>query len=129
MKISKPNPDEYIPYYGRYIAKVETDDDPIRELERSRKELIKFFSPLKKKQLKYRYAEGKWSVKEILGHLLDGERIFCYRALRFARNDKTELPGFEENDYVPASKADHRKIKSLLGEYDAVRNATIKLFD
>ena len=127
MKIAKPNPDEYAPYYGRYIAKVETDD-PIKELRKSRKELLNFISPLKKKQLNYRYAEGKWSIKEILVHLLDGERIFSYRALRFARNDKTELPGFEEKDYAPASKADKRKLKSILRDFIAVRDATEQLF-
>jgi uncharacterized damage-inducible protein DinB len=127
MKIAKPNPDEYSASYGRYLDKVDTDN-PIKELEKSRKELIKFFSALKKKELNYRYAEGKWSVKEILSHILDGERIFTYRALRFARNDKTELPGFEENDYVPASKTDKRKIKSMLREFEAVRNSTIQLF-
>src|SRR5438876_8655236 len=103
MKITKPNPDEYAEYYGRYIALVKTDD-PVKELRNSKEKFIKFFSKLSKKQLKHRYAEGKWSIKEILVHLMDGERIFGYRALRIARNDKTPLPGFEENDYAPASR-------------------------
>jgi len=127
MKIAKPNPDEYAKSYEKYVSKVETDD-PLKELSKSSKELLKFISPLKKKQLNYRYAEGKWSIKEILVHMIDGERIFSYRALRFARNDKTELPGFEENDYAPASKAGKRKIKSILREYSALRKSTEQLF-
>lgn len=128
MKITKPNPDEYDPYYETYISKVKTDD-PIKSLRESKKKLTQFISKLGKKQLKYRYAEGKWNIKEILMHLVDAERIFAYRALRFARNDKTKLPGFEEKEYAPASKASKRKIKSILREYEAVRNATVELFE
>jgi uncharacterized damage-inducible protein DinB len=127
MKITKPNPDEYAPYYEKYISKVKTDD-PVEALEEGKKKLIKFISKLGKKQLKYRYAEDKWTIKEILQHLIDGERIFTYRALRFARNDKSPLPGFDEKAYTPASRASGRKIKSILEEYEAVRNATIALY-
>ncbi|HYV91367.1 MAG TPA: DinB family protein [Chitinophagales bacterium] len=128
MKITRPNPDEYAPHYETYISKVDTDD-PIKGLRKSKKQLIKLISKLNKKQLKFRYAEGKWTIKEILVHMMDGERIFGYRALRFARNDKTALPGFEENDYAPMSKATKRKIKSILREYEAVRDATISLYE
>ena len=83
---------------------------------------------LGRKDLNYRYAEGKWSIKEILVHMMDGERVFCYRALRFARNDATELPGFEENDWVPNSNANNRKLRSIFREYAAVRSSTIELF-
>lgn len=76
----------------------------------------------------YRYAEGKWTPKDILLHLVDAERIFAYRALRIARNDKTALPGFEENDYVIEAKAEERSMSSLLEEYSEVRKATISLF-
>lgn len=127
MKITKPNPDEYAPYYEKYISKVKTDD-PVEALEVGKKKLIKFISKLGKKQLKYRYAEDKWTIKEILQHMIDGERIFTYRALRFARNDKSPLPGFDEKAYAPASRASGRKIKSILEEYEAVRNATIALY-
>ena len=77
----------------------------------------------------YRYEEGKWHVKELLGHLCDAERIFSTRALRFARNDQTPLPGFEQNDYVPESNVEHRSVPDLLEEYALLRNATIKLFE
>jgi len=74
------------------------------------------------------YAPGKWTVKDIVQHLIDAERIFAYRSLRFARNDKTLLPGFEQNDYAVTAEASHRKLDDLLEEYYAVRDTTIRLF-
>jgi uncharacterized damage-inducible protein DinB len=128
MKIAKPNPDEYAEYYNKYVIKVKTDN-PIQGLRKSKKKVNKLISKLNKKQLKYQYAEGKWTIKEILVHMMDAERVFAYRALRFARNDKTTLPGFDEKNYAPASKATERKIKSILEEYEATRDATIALFE
>ena len=128
MKIARPNPDVYAEYYTQYVSKVKTDN-PLRGLRESKKRVIKLISKLNKKQLKYRYAEGKWTIKEILVHMMDAERVFAYRAMRFARNDKTPLPGFDEKTYTPASRADERKTKSILEEYEAVRNATIALFE
>ena len=75
-----------------------------------------------------RYAEGKWTIKDIIQHLIDAERIFSYRALRFSRNDKTPLPGFEENDYVENTDANKRSIQDLLTEFSAVRQSTLLLF-
>lgn len=126
MKITPPPAADYPEYYGKYIALVE--GDPIEALNHARKKMYKLISNLDKKDLDYRYAEGKWTIREILVHLMDGERVFAYRALRFARKDLTPLAGFEENDYVPASKAAGRKIKSILREYEAMREATIELF-
>ena len=79
-------------------------------------------------KLTYRYAENKWTIKEILVHIMDDERIYAYRALRIARNDKTPLPGFEQDDYVPFSKANQRSLASILREYKTVRQATVSLF-
>jgi uncharacterized damage-inducible protein DinB len=76
----------------------------------------------------YRYAEGKWTIKDIIQHVIDTERIFAYRALRISRNDITPLPGFEENDYVENTKANERGIQDLLAEFSAVRYATLFLF-
>lgn len=76
----------------------------------------------------FRYAEGKWTPTEMLGHLIDGERVFMYRAMRFARNDQTELPGFEEDDYVAAADFNRRGIDSLLAEFVPLRQATIALY-
>ncbi|MEO8664672.1 MAG: DinB family protein [Ignavibacteria bacterium] len=75
------------------------------------------------------YEPGKWTVKDIIQHLIDAERIFVYRALRFARNDKTALPGFEENEYAPEAKADKRSIDDLLTEFQILRRSTLHLFE
>ncbi len=83
---------------------------------------------LPKKKHEYRYAEGKWTIKEIIQHLIDTERIFCYRALCFARAETTPLPGYEENDYAANSFANNRDIDSLLDEFDQVRSCTLSLF-
>ena len=80
-------------------------------------------------KLEYRYAEGKWTVKELLQHLIDSERIFTYRALRFAREDSTNIPGYEHDDYIIPSRANKRTIDSLLQEYKALRASSIKLFE
>ena len=77
----------------------------------------------------FRYAENKWTIKEILVHIMDDERIFMYRALRIARNDKTPLPGFEQDDYVPYSRANERSLANIFREYKTVRNATLSLFN
>ena len=76
----------------------------------------------------FRYQPGKWSVKEVLGHITDGERVFSYRALRFARADQTPIPGFDETKWVPAGHFDRRSLQDLVAEYEAVRAATLALF-
>ena len=80
-------------------------------------------------KLTYAYGEGKWTVLEVLVHLIDTERIFQYRALRFYRNDKTALPGFDQDEYVPASNANKRTKESIIKEFLAVRQSTIALFE
>lgn len=87
-----------------------------------------FLNGIPKSKRNYRYAEGKWTVKEVLQHIIDAERIFAYRALCFARKDATPLPGFEENDYAANSKADQRKWKDIVKEFEAVRRSTETLF-
>jgi len=94
----------------------------------SKNEVISFFKEIPEDKLSYRYDVDKWTPKEVLMHIIDTERIFSYRALRFARKDKLDLLGFDQNDFIPPSKADSRTIESLLEEYEAVRNATIVLF-
>lgn len=123
----RPQPGEYAPYYQKYIDRV-----PVGEivglLEAAKVEMIAFLQAFPPDKWNYRYAEGKWSSREALLHIIDTERIFSYRALRVARNDQTLLPGFDQNAYVPASNADNRSWQSLLTEYVAVREATIQLF-
>ncbi|MBS7230588.1 DinB family protein [Flavobacterium psychroterrae] len=100
----------------------------IEELEISLHDFIRFVQNIPLDKFDYRYAEGKWTIKEIIQHLIDCERIFAYRALRFSRNDKTELPGFEENDYVDNTDANKRGIQDLLTELSAVRHSTLLFY-
>ena len=122
------NPDEYSGHLAAYINQVSNEYPLLEELEISIHRLIKFVQNIPMDKFDYRYAEGKWTIKEILQHLIDAERIFAYRALRFARNDKTPLPGFDENDYAAEAHADKRSIQELLTELAVVRQATLSLF-
>lgn len=122
-----PEANEYNPYYGQYIQHLK-GKNVIEALEKGVKEVNDLMVSLKEEKLKSAYAEGKWTIKEVLQHIMDTERIFCNRALRFARNDKTELPGFEQDDYVPFSGANERNSMEMLREYNAIRQATIALF-
>lgn len=126
MHISKPNSSDYPAYYATYINKV-TSEDLLAELENNFIKTEKLIYSLTDEQLNYRYAEGKWSIKEVLLHIMDSERIFAYRALRFARQDKTALPGYEENEYAPLSKAAARSGDSIMKEFAALRKSSIEL--
>ena len=127
MIITKPEPSEYHKHYDNYISKVE-QNDLLLALAENEKKFSEFIKNIQSAKLDYRYAESKWTIKEIVIHLTDAERIFAYRTLRFARNDKTALAGFEENNYVPESNAVNRTLDSLLEEFIAVRKATTILF-
>lgn len=118
---------EYAPFYKTYIDTLE-NVDMLEEFEISLYEFIKFVQEIPMEKHEYRYAEGKWTIKDIIQHLIDAERIFAYRALRIARYDKTPLPGFGENDYAAVANADKRHLKSLLEEFSTVRHASLLLF-
>jgi uncharacterized damage-inducible protein DinB len=90
---------------------------------------ISFLRKIPKKKWEYRYAEGKWTIKELVQHVIDAERIFCYRALAIARKEKTAAPAFDENEYGASSKADKRTKKELISELRAVQRGSLKLFD
>jgi uncharacterized damage-inducible protein DinB len=125
--ITKPQPDEYPAYASTYVNKV--PEGPIIEiLEYLRDNTYNFFSRMTATQADYAYAEGKWTVKEVLGHMIDTERVFAFRALCFSRGDKSPLPGFEQDDYVANSAYDTRSIQSLAGEFKALRDSTIYLY-
>ena len=129
QKIQKPGEGEYAPYALTYISLVPPDGLVIKHLHDNlinTKALIQSF-PLEK--LGVRWAQGEWNIKEILIHIIDTERIFSYRALRFARNDATVLAGFEQDAYVPYSRANERSSTDLLEEYSAVRKATLTLLN
>ena len=128
MKKLEVKTEEYAAYYGAYINNVTEKHNLMEELEISVHRLIKFVQNIPLDKFDYRYAEGKWTIKDILLHLIDAERIFAYRALRFARNDQTPLASFEENDYVLEANANSRSIQDLLSELSVVRQATLSLF-
>ena len=127
LAIPRPGADEHLPYYAKYIAQV-PGDDAMTTLATHIEGWVPALHKLSDAQALHRYAAGKWSVKEVLGHVCDGERVFTYRALRFARADATPLPGFDENTWVPNSGADRRSIVDLADELRAVRAATVALY-
>jgi uncharacterized damage-inducible protein DinB len=123
----RPRPDEYAPYYESYVHRI-VNDDPFVPLDRQPGQLIGLLGYLSDAAAGFRYGPGKWSVREVVGHVADTERIFAYRALRIARGDTTPLPSFDENAYVTASGADTRLLAEILEEFEAVRAATWALF-
>lgn len=118
---------EYSKFHLPYINAA-MNVELIEELEISLHDFIRFVQNIPMDKFDYRYAEGKWTIKEIIQHIIDSERVFSYRALRISRNDKTPLPGFEENDYVANTDANKRGLQELLTELSAVRYATLLLF-
>lgn len=128
MKSSQLPINEYANFYQSYIQVLE-DVELIEELEICLHDFIKFVQNIPMEKFDYQYEEGKWTIKEIIQHLIDSERVFSYRALRISRNDKTPLPGFNENDYVGNSNGKQRSIQSLLTEMSVVRQATLSLFN
>ncbi len=128
-KIEKPKEGEYAPYTIMYIGLLPDDGLVLQHLQDNLQATKNFILSLPAEKLAYRYAEGKWTIKEILVHISDDERIYAYRALRFARNDKTELPGFEQDDYTRSAGANSRDPDDILAELTTVRNATISLFN
>jgi uncharacterized damage-inducible protein DinB len=127
MKTDQLPINEYSKFNAIYIQAV-GNVDMIEELEICLHDFIRFVQNIPLDKFDYRYAEGKWTIKDIIQHIIDTERIFTYRALRISRNDKTPLPGFEENDYVANTNANGRSIQDLLAELSAVRQATLYLF-
>lgn len=126
MLSRRPDPAEYAPFYASYIAQV-PDGDLLATLERQTGEMSAYITSVPEARKTYRYAEGKWSIAESLLHVIDAERVFSYRMLRIARGDITELPGFDQDAYVPASRADERTLLSLQAEYTGVRSSTLQL--
>jgi hypothetical protein len=127
MNLSQLNENEYNPYYKHYILEL-GNVDLFEILIASSEELLKTVKDLSEEKLLFRYDEGKWSIKELLQHLIDTERIMSYRALRFSRNDATELQGFDENWYVDNSNGNDRNSSELIEEFTCTRSASISLF-
>ena len=126
LAIPRPASDEAAPSYQRYIAEV-AGENIVGQLAEQLDEVEGLFGSVDDRAALARYAPGKWSVKEVLGHLSDVERIFAYRLLRISRGDQTPLPGFDENAYVPAGRFDTRLLRSLMAEFRSVRQSTLTM--
>jgi uncharacterized damage-inducible protein DinB len=125
--MSRPAATEYAPYYGKYVTLV-PDGDITATLAAQLEDTLALFRSIPEEGGGYAYAPGKWSIKELLGHVIDCERIFAYRTLCIGRNDKTPLPGFEQDDYVANTDFNARTLGSLIDEFAAVRQANLALF-
>jgi hypothetical protein len=115
-------------FYHNYISHV-PQDDLLEAFKVQTPAIIKFIETIPPGKYDYRYADGKWTIKEVLQHIIDAERIFAYRALRFARKDETPLPGFDENLYADNAKADKRNWNDLMEEFKVVRKSSEYLFN
>jgi uncharacterized damage-inducible protein DinB len=125
--IKKPQPDEYSAYAAGYVNKV--PNGPVLEvLEYLKESTYNFFSRMTDEQADHAYAEGKWTLKQVLGHMIDTERFFAFRAFCFSRGDKSPLPGFDQDDYVNGATFETRSVQSLAKEFKAVREANLFLY-
>jgi hypothetical protein len=125
--INKPDETEYVPYYGKYVSLV-PEGNILGVLIGQIDDTTALLLSIPEERGGFRYAPDKWSIKELVGHMIDTERIFSYRALRFARGDKTELPGYEQDDYVRGGSFDDVPLADLAAEFATVRQATVLLF-
>lgn len=125
--ITRPDPNEYAPYWAGYIGEA-GDGDPVEMMAVRFESTGALLDGVSEAKGGERYAPGKWSVREVVGHLTDVERHMSYRALRLARADRTALPGFDQDDYIAAAGFDGRSMASLVGEWRDVRRASISLF-
>jgi len=122
----RPEPNEYAPYYDRYIRLVPVGDI-VSVLEEQGRGTAALLSSISNEQAEFRYAPDKWTVKQVLGHVTDTERIFAYRALRISRKDATPIEGFEQDDYVRYGPFAASKMPDLVDDFVAVRRATVGL--
>ena len=124
---TRPSSSEYPPYTEGYISLV-PDGDIVVTLGKQLDDTLALIRSIPEARGDFRYAEGKWSIKEVIGHVIDGERVFAYRALRFARGDETPLAGFEQDDYVRGGAFNKRSLNDLANEYEHVRRSSLALF-
>ena len=127
VTIARPAASEFAPYYQTYISQV-PDGNLLSQIEQQGRDTVKLLRGIDEKNSQYRYAPDKWSIREVVGHLADTERVFTYRALTFARGDVTSLPSFDENGWAKTSNAGRRSLADLVSEFESVRSATLTLF-
>jgi hypothetical protein len=126
-RLARPERSEYAEYYGRYIDRV--PDGPILDtLARQLEESLRLLAGLSEALALFRYAPGKWSVKEVVGHVIDVERVFACRALHFARGERQHLPGIEQDEYVAAAGFDARPLPDLVTEFETLRRSNLVFF-
>jgi hypothetical protein len=125
--MSRPEKTEYAEYYETYVSLVD-ENDIVSALQNQLAEIENLFAGIAEEKGAYAYAAGKWSIKQLVGHLIDGERIFSYRAFRFSRADRTALASFEQDDYIAHGNFNQRPLKDLIEEFSLVRRATNILF-
>jgi len=125
-RVGRPEVSEYAPFYAGYIARV--TEEPLAALEKQAADTAAILRRIPEASAGHRYADGKWTVRDMVGHLADTERIFNYRALRIARGDATPLPGFDENVYANAARANARAWPDLIQDLATVRAASLALF-
>ena len=126
--IAIPNPDEYAPFYANYVNKAKLQGDILKTIERLKDSTWKFLTALGEEKANFTYAEGKWTMKQLLSHMIDAERIFAYRVLCFSRGEQQALPGFDENDYVEQADLSGRTLRELANEFKTLREANLYLF-
>lgn len=127
-RFERPAADEYAPFYGAYVAKV-PEGDLLGHLDNQRKAIQATLGNLTEAKGNHAYAPGKWTIKEVVGHTVDAERVFAHRILRFARQDPAPLPSFDENAWIGPAKFNHRTLKALVAELLTVRDATLALLN
>jgi DinB superfamily len=127
VNIGRPDSNEYPAFYETYVSLVQ-NDDPIAQLERQLEDTLGVLRGINETQSGMRYAPDKWSLKQVLGHMIDAERVFAYRALWFARGDETPLPGFDQNDFMRHARFDALAWADLLQEFQWVRRANVLMF-
>lgn len=125
MKLTVPTSEEYAPFYSDYIQRGTARGDVVAALPKQIDELHSALGKLTDEQARFKFGPAEWSIKEVVGHLNDVERVFSYRLLRVSRNDQTPLPGFEQEEYVREAGFDHRPLKDLLQEFEHLRHADI----
>ncbi|MBU8917843.1 DinB family protein [Neobacillus sp. 114] len=126
--VQRPNNNEFPEYYVPYVQLV-PEGDLLATLKESLEEVVSLFEGISEEEAHFRYESGKWSIKEVLGHMADTERIMSYRLLRVGRGDKTPLAGFNENDYVAGAQMSELPLQSILSDFIAVRKASITLIE
>jgi len=126
-KLSPPTSEEYAEFYAGYVQRAQAKGDVLAALSNQIDEIYSALGNLEDEEGLFRDAPQEWSIKEVIGHLNDGERVFSYRLLRVSRNDKTPIPGFEQNDYTREAGFDHHPLKDLIQEFEYLRGVNVRI--